>query len=311
MIEEKQILEEKVSERPLEIEIQRQNIFEVNKLLKEHKDELIVQRDMASAQRDQIAEQRREIMDSIHYAQRIQNAIMPGQTLMNEILSEYFVFFRPRNVVSGDYYWVTRLGNKTLAVAADCTGHGVPGSLMSMLGISLLNEMVLKREIETASEILNELRTNIKFILSQTGAAGEQHDGMDMALCIIDYQAMELQYAGAYNPLYLIRSGVLMEYKADKMPVGIFLPDKEKDFTNQIIPLQHNDMLYIFSDGYIDQFGEENNEKFKSKPFKRLLTELSVLPVERQKKILIETHDKWKGNGNQLDDILVFGIRIN
>jgi len=310
LTEENHILEEKVYERTIEIEIQRQNIFEVNKLLKEHKDELIVQRDMAAAQRDQIAEQRREIMDSIHYAQRIQNAIMPNQMLMDEIFNDYFVFLRPRNIVSGDFYWGTRKNNKTVVVVADCTGHGVPGAFMSMLGISFLNEIVLKQEIETASKILNELRQNIKHILSQTGVVGEQRDGMDMALCIIDYQTMDLQYAGAYNPLCLVRDGVLIEYKANKMPVGIFIAGEEKEFANHLIPLKNDDMLYIFTDGYHDQFGGEDDSKFKSKPFKQLLTKMSVMPVERQKELLIETHDRWKGNRNQLDDILVIGIRI-
>jgi len=310
LMEENRILEEKVYERTIEIELQKQNILEVNKLLNEHKEELIVQRDMAAEQRDQIAEQRREIMDSIHYAQRIQNAILPNQTLMDEIFPDHFVFFRPRNVVSGDFYWTTKKGNKTVVVAADCTGHGVPGAFMSMLGISFLNEIVLKREIETASEILNELRQNIKFILSQTGVVGEQRDGMDMALCIIDYEAMELQFAGANNPLCLVRAGEMIEYKADKMPVGIYVTGKEKDFTNHLIPLQNGDMLYLFSDGYHDQFGGEDNSKFKSKPFKQLLTKLSAMPVEQQKELLIETHERWKGNWNQLDDILVIGIRI-
>ena len=310
LMQEKHILEEKVYERTLEIEMQRQNIFEVNKLLKEHKDELIVQRDMAASQRDQIAAQRREIMDSIHYAQRIQNAILPSQTLMNDIFHDLFVFLRPRNVVSGDFYWAAKRGNKAVVVAADCTGHGVPGAFMSMLGISFLNEIVLKREIETASKILNELRQNIKFILSQTGVVGEQRDGMDMALCIIDYEAMELQFAGANNPLCLVRAGEMIEYKADKMPVGIYVTGKEKDFTNHLIPLQNGDMLYLFSDGYHDQFGGEDNSKFKSKPFKQLLTKLSAMPVEQQKELLIETHERWKGNWNQLDDILVIGIRI-
>jgi len=310
LMEEKHNLEEKVYERTIEIELQKQNILEVNKLLNEHKEELIVQRDMAAMQRDQIAEQRREIMDSIHYAQRIQNAILPNQTLMDEIIPDYFVFFRPRNIVSGDFYWATKRGNKTVVVAADCTGHGVPGAFMSMLGISFLNEIVLKREIETASKILNELRLNIKFILSQTGVIGEQRDGMDMALCIIDYDTMKLQYAGANNPLCLVRDGVMIEYKADKMPVGIYVSGKERDFTNHLIPLKNGDMLYIFSDGYHDQFGGKDNSKFKSKPFKQLLTTLSELPLARQKELLIETHDQWKGNGNQLDDILVIGIRI-
>jgi len=311
------ILEQKVHERTVEIQIQKQEILEVNKLLlevnkllKEHKDEMIMQRDMAAGQRDKIAEQRREIMDSIHYAEKIQKAIMPDQSRMSEIFDDHFVFFRPLNVVSGDYYWATRKGSKMVVVAADCTGHGVPGAFMSILGITLLNEIVLKREIDTASEILDELRENIKFTLSQKGTAGEQRDGMDMALCIIDYEAMKLQYAGAYNPLYLVRNSEMIEYKPNKMPVGIFVVDNENNFTNHRISLQPGDTLYLFSDGYIDQFGGEKNTKFKSKQFKQLLLKISSLPMNRQKQLLIESHEKWKGHSEQVDDILVIGIRI-
>ncbi len=310
LVAENRLLEEKVHERTIEIEIQNQNIIEINKILKEHQEELIVQRDMAAGQRDQIAEQRREIMDSIHYAKRIQKAIMPGSEVMHQIVPDHFLFFRPRDVVSGDYYWATRKGNKSVIVAADCTGHGVPGALMSMIGISFLNEIVLKQEMGKASDILNELRTKIKTILSQTGAVGEQRDGMDVALCIIDYEAMELQYAGAYNSLYVIRNGELIEYKADKMPVGIHIGE-EKNFTNHVVSLEDNDMLYIFSDGYIDQFGGENSTKFKTLPFKKLLVSVSELPVEQQKEKLMEAHENWKGEEKQIDDMIVIGIRID
>ena len=258
-------------------------------------------------QRDQIDGQRREILDSIRYAQRIQNAILPELTLNEEIPTDHFVFFLPRDIVSGDYYWATRRGNKSVVVAADCTGHGVPGAFLSILGVSFLNEIVLRHGIETASEILDELRDSIKSIMSKTG---EQRDGMDISLCIIDYDAMELQFAGAYNPLYLIRSGKLIEYKADKMPVGTDIFDYEKNFTNNIIPLQQNDMLYVFSDGFCDQFGGIKNTKFKNKPFRQLLTNISELPTNHQRDILIETHRDWKKDGFQVDDILIIGIRI-
>ena len=258
-------------------------------------------------QRDQIDGQRKEIMDSIRYAQHIQNAILPDMSLKDEILSDHFVLFLPRDIVSGDYYWATRRGNKSVVVAADCTGHGVPGAFLSILGISFLNDIVSKIGVKTSSEILDELRYRIKSIMSK---AEETRDGMDISLCIIDYDTMKLQFAGAYNPLYLIRDAVLIEYKADKMPVGVHLFDFEKDFTNRIIPLQINDKLYIFTDGFIDQFGGEKNTKFKSRPFKQLLTDISDLPINQQKDILVETHKKWKGDGFQVDDILVMGIRI-
>ena len=259
-------------------------------------------------QRDQIDEQRKEIMDSIRYAQHIQDAILPDKSLNEEIPSDHFVLFLPRDIVSGDYYWATRRGNKSVVVAADCTGHGVPGAFLSILGVSFLNEIVLKHGIETASEILDELRFNIKSIMSKTG---EQRDGMDMSLCIIDYDTMELQFAGAYNSLYLIRNRELIEYKADKMPVGVHLFEYEKEFTNKIISLQPDDMLYMFSDGYFDQFGGDKNSKFKTKSFKQLLTNISTFPVNHQKDILMETHQNWKKDGFQVDDILVIGICIN
>ena len=259
-------------------------------------------------QRDQIDEQRQEIMASIRYAQRIQNAILPDAALKEEILSDHFIIFLPRDIVSGDYYWATRRGNKSIVVAADCTGHGVPGAFLSILGISFLNEIVLKLGLETASEILDELRNRVKSIMSK---AEKARDGMDISLCIIDYDAMEVQFAGAYNSLYLIRNGILTEHKADKMPVGMHLFDVEEKFTNRIIPLQRDDMLYIFSDGFIDQFGGVNNTKFKSKPFKHLLTNVSALPIYQQREILIEAHNNWKRDEFQVDDILIIGIRIN
>lgn len=259
-------------------------------------------------QRDQIDEQRMEIMASIRYAQTIQNAILPDINLEEEILSDSFVFFLPRDIVSGDYFWATRIGNKSIVAAADCTGHGVPGAFLSILGISFLDEIVLKHEIDTASKILDELRLSIKSILSKTE---DHHDGMDISLCIIDYEAMEVQFAGAYNSLYLIRQGELIEYKADKMPVGMHILDYEKNFTNNTIPLIQNDMLYIFSDGYSDQFGGSKNAKFKTKQFKQLLIKISELPTNQQKDTLKEIHENWKGDGFQVDDILIIGIRIN
>jgi len=193
-------------------------------------------------------------------------------------------------------------------VVAVSSGHGVPGAFLSILGISFLNEIVLKLGLETASEILDEMRNRVKSIMSK---AEKARDGMDISLCIIDYDAMEVQFAGAYNSLYLIRDGILTEHKADKMPVGMHLFDVEEKFTNRIIPLQRDDMLYIFSDGFIDQFGGVNNTKFKSKPFKHLLTNVSALPIYQQREILIEAHNNWKRDEFQVDDILIIGIRIN
>ncbi len=287
LIREKRILEEKVRQRTKKIEKQKEEL---------------------ESQRDRIAQQNREIKDSIYYAKRIQTAVLPDLSAVSGMLKDYFILFRPRDIVSGDFYWLYREGQKVIVVAADCTGHGVPGAFMSMLGVSLLSEIVNKDKIFQANLILNSLRDYIKGMLGQTGKMDEAKDGMDMALVILDYGKKEIQYAGAYNPLILIRNGGMLEYKGDKMPIGIQINEKES-FTNHIIPMQPGDTLYIFSDGYADQFGGEDGRKFKIRHFKELLLEIHRKPMPEQKKILEETLLKWMGDHSQLDDILVIGLR--
>jgi serine phosphatase RsbU (regulator of sigma subunit) len=266
-----------------------------------------------------IEAQNREIKGDIESAQRMQRAVMPEKELMKKIHPHHFLFYEPMplHIVSGDFYWATQKDNWSVVVAADCTGHGVRGALLSMLGISILNEIVLKQEITTASDILGKLRRNLILNLKQTGVDGEHRDGMDVAICLIDYEQKKMQYSGAYNPLYLVRNGKLEEYEANKMPVGIFNynsdeiynPDKEKDFTNHIIQLQPGDMLYIFSDGYASQLNK-NRKRFQSKKFKEMLKEISPLPTEDQKERIEEEHKQWKGDRKQTDDIIVIGIKI-
>jgi len=259
-------------------------------------------------QRDQIFQQKQEITDSIHYASRIQTAILPPETFLDN-LDDHFILYKPRDIVSGDYYWMTQKDNKTIVVAADCTGHGVPGAFMSMLGISFLNEIVNKGESTEANEILNSLRANVVNSLHQTGEEGEQQDGMDLALCVIDNDRTKLWYAGAYNPLYLIRKGELTEIKPDKMPIGIH-KEKSESFKNNVVPIQKGDALYMFSDGYVDQFGGPKAKKFMSKNFKELLISIHKKAMNQQKEILDNTIEDWKGNVEQIDDILVMGLRV-
>lgn len=288
LLEEKRILEEKVIERTAKIEQQKEEIL---------------------TQRDEIAEKNKEITDSIYYAKRIQTAILPQNEKIDTYLQEYFILFKPRDIVSGDFYWIGRKQHKTVIVAADCTGHGVPGAFMSMLGVSTLNEIIIKEEVLNADGILNLLRENIKETLSQTGKDGEAKDGMDLALCVFDHENLQLQYAGANNPLWIVRNNEIIEYKADKMPIGIHFGE-EKPFTNNIIQLQKNDMCYIFSDGYADQFGGKNAKKFKSVPFKSLILEVSQRPMNEQKDLIEQAHLNWKGELQQVDDILVIGFKI-
>lgn len=256
-----------------------------------------------------ITKQKQEITDSIKYASRIQKAVLPSTALISDAIPEHFVLFMPRDIVSGDFYWMTSKMDKIVLVAADCTGHGVPGAFMSMLGVSFLYEIVNKENILQPSEILNRLRNHIKTTLSQTGKFDEQKDGMDISLCVIDKQCMRLEWAGAYNPLYQIRGGELREYKADKMPVAVHLND-HMSFTNHEVEIQSGDSFYMFSDGYADQFGGDEGRKFMSKKFKELLTTIYDKSMEDQREILQSAHFNWKGEHEQVDDILVVGFRI-
>jgi serine phosphatase RsbU (regulator of sigma subunit) len=257
-----------------------------------------------------ISHQKQEITDSIRYASRIQNAVLPSATLLSESLKEHFVLFLPRDIVSGDFYWFTKQGDKVVLVAADCTGHGVPGAFMSMLGVSFLYEIVNKENILQPSQILNKLRELIKVTLSQTGKQNEQKDGMDISLSVLDLKNMKLEWAGAFNSLYLVRNSELIEYKADKMPIAIHINDHQS-FTNNEIQLVPGDTFYMFSDGFSDQFGGPDGRKFMSKRFKQFLVEINGFTLDEQKEKLLNEHLTWKGQDyEQVDDIIVFGVRV-
>ncbi|PLX17381.1 MAG: hypothetical protein C0597_07055 [Marinilabiliales bacterium] len=294
----------KIYTRRLELEKIR-----LEQIVKERTEEVVKQKDEIEKQRDEIADKNRSITDSIEYASRIQTAVLPSDEFAQEILPEHFILFRPRDIVSGDFYWMTKRDNQLVLIAADCTGHGVPGAFMSMLGVSFLNEIVNRHEITEASAILNSLRADIKKTLGQEGKEGEAKDGMDIALCIIDLEKMKLQYAGAYNPLYLFRNNELVEVKADRMPIGIYIKEKES-FTNNDIDLQKGDVFYIFSDGYQDQFGGEDGQKFKTKNYKQLLLEIHQKPMAEQREILDKRIDEWRGKWEQVDDIIILGLRV-
>lgn len=273
-----------------------------NELLRKQKKEI-------TNQRDQIVKQKLEITDSIHYAKRIQTAVLPPDDLINSLLPDYFILYEPRDIVSGDYYWFSQKEDKIIVVAADCTGHGVPGAFMSMLGISFLNEIVNQNNNVSPDVILNELRNYVIRSLRQTGKSGEAKDGMDLALTIIDFEKQELQFSGAYNPLYFIKNSVLEQIKADKMPIGISV-NHDQSFSQITIPFDKGDVFYLFSDGYVDQFGGPNDKKFKSRKFKELLLEIHEKDMDLQKDILRKALFDWKGDGEQIDDILVIGMKM-
>jgi len=258
---------------------------------------------------DEIHVKNREISESIDYASRIQEAMLPQSENIAKHLSGHFILFLPKNVVSGDFYWSAQVGKRAVFAVADCTGHGVPGALMSMLGISFLNEIVVERRNTNPGEILDILRREVIRALNQTGDEDEQHDGMDMSLCSYDIDTGILDYAGALNPLYRIRDGTIKDYKADQMPVcyyhGIDEPFKTTSFR-----LEKGDQLYLFSDGYVDQFGGPDRKKFKSKAFKELLLHNHQEKMEKQKELLHKQFFDWKGDIEQYDDVVVLGIRI-
>jgi serine phosphatase RsbU (regulator of sigma subunit) len=280
--------------------------------LKEQNDKIIKSNEELSQLYETTNRQKDEIISSILYAQRIQTAILPPEAYITELLNENFIFYKPKEIVSGDFYWIKQVKNYIILVSADCTGHGVPGAFMSMLGISCLNEIVQGRKITQANQILNELRKEIKHSLRQTGKREETRDGMDMALCVIDTRRNKLQYSGAHNSLYLItnnsKESVLKEIKGDPMPVGVNF-SIDKSFTNHEIQLEIGDAFYIFSDGFIDQNGGSNNNRFSCDKFKKLLLDIHDHPMYEQKEILEQTLKDWMGEHPQRDDILVIGVR--
>ncbi len=297
--------------------------------IESQKEEIEQQRDFVTRQRDQIAEQQRQITDSITYASRIQNAVLPGEITLAQLPWESFVFYKPKNIVSGDFYWTAKMSNgKILLAAADCTGHGVPGAFMSMLGITLLRDIISRDENLLPSDILSRMRDMVILSLNPQSERIDQHDGMDMAIAIIDPATRVMEFSGAYLSAMVVRNGSfkvdesdeiyrlvkksegsLLEIKGDKMPIGYHVLDKNP-FCNQSITLQKGDMLYLFSDGYADQFGGPKGIKFLMQNFRELLISVHSQDCSTQKETLSTTIEEFKGNQKQVDDMLILGVRI-
>jgi serine phosphatase RsbU (regulator of sigma subunit) len=246
---------------------------------------------------------------SLRYAGIIQKALLPENEILKGCFKEHFVLFMPRDIISGDFYYVFRSRHYFCVAAGDCTGHGVPGALLSILGISFLNDILQSRCDLKANRVLNLMREKLMKALHQTGERSETKDSIDIALCLIDASSGKLQYAGANRPLIRMRNGELQEFKPDKMTIGL-APLKENPFTNQMIDTQQGDTFYLFSDGYSDQFGELTDKKFKHKHLKRVIESCSELPLGKQKEILESTFLDWKGSTQQIDDVLVFGFQL-
>lgn len=267
-------------------------------------------------EKNQIIEQKnKDIKDSINYSQRIQQAILPSLEKIDKSLTDYFILYEPKDIVSGDFYWLTCLQTTptdsepardvVIIAAVDCTGHGVPGALMSIIGSTILNQSSTNPNVNTPAEALNflnyEITKNLKSI----------KDGMDLSLCAIDFQRMEMQYAGANNPVYILRNNECIHLKPDKQAIGSDSPNAEnKKFTNQVVRLQKGDALYLFTDGFADQFGGPNGKKLKYSMFRNLLQEIQHKPMAEQKELLKARFERWKGNLEQVDDVLVIGVKI-
>jgi serine phosphatase RsbU (regulator of sigma subunit) len=246
---------------------------------------------------------------SLRYAGMIQHALMPDPDVLKGHLKDFFVLFLPRDIVSGDFYY-SYCNNHIMCIAAgDCTGHGVPGALMSILGISFLNEILQTTVNLKANRILNVMREKVMKALHQTGNSSTTKDSIDIGLCVIDCHTGKLQYSGANRPLLMYRNGGLTEYKADKMTIGI-APLKEFPFTNISIDTLPGDTFYLLTDGFADQFGEKTDKKFKHKQFKRVIESVGGLSMAKQKEHLQRTFENWKGNVQQIDDVLVFGFQL-
>ena len=278
--------------------------FVVAILVKSYREEKTV----STLQQDELIFQKNQITDSIQYAKSLQKGLLTQRKAIEKILPNHFILYLPKDIVSGDFYWVKKIGDVIIIAAADCTGHGVPGAFMSVLGISLLNEIVRRKEILKANQALEVLRHELKEALHQSEEDYSYNNGMDIALCVIDRKQKLIQYSGANAPLYLVRDNKLIEFKPTRNPIG--LTPLEIPFLNHEIEYDENDIFYLFSDGFMDQFGGDDGKKFRSRRFKHLLLDIHNKPFESQKDHLKLGLMKWMGNKyDQVDDIMIFGFK--
>jgi serine phosphatase RsbU (regulator of sigma subunit) len=294
--------------RSLRITRKRKSIIE------KQKEEVDKQRKVVEGQKHNIEEKQKKILDSIHYAKHIQNAVLKGDEHIHKCLQkEHFILFKPKDIVSGDFYWLHRHDDKVLIAIADCTGHGVPGGFMTMLGTSFLKEIVEKKGILHPAQILTEMHKLIFESLNQAESASHSEDGMEMALCCIDNKNHSLEFAGAMSSIYLMQNGGLKEIEGDYYSIGgkLLFENMHPKFTNKIIQLEKKSSIYLFTDGFIDQFGGQKAEKFNTSRFEELLVAINSENMEMQQKKLNEALDQWMKPGYmQIDDILVMGIKI-
>lgn len=299
--DQNQTLERKVAERTSEI-------MEKNTEIEQQLEEIAAQRDMLSATKLELERQNSNVTASINYAMRIQKAMLPQEDRIQNVFKESFILFRPRDIVSGDFYWYTEIEGKKIFTVADCTGHGVPGAFMSMIGINLLNEIVNVRNVTDSGSILYKLNEGVQKSLKQSSSRNQ--DGMDMALIVLDEKQKTIQFSGAKNPLMYVKDGELNIIKGSKNPIGGISKNGKQDYESHTISYEKGMMIYMFSDGFQDQFGGPEDRKYMVKRFKQLLHGLEKKSAEQQLSVLNTELDSWMNNTRQLDDILVTGIRL-
>lgn len=286
------------------VRAQTRLLFKTRKLLKEKNEAL----EFIEQQKIQLELRDKNLTDSLIYAQRIQEALLPSEAFFRNHFIDSFIFFKPKDIVSGDFYWLGEKGDKVFIIGADCTGHGVPGALMSMIGLEIINKTINEDNIETPSAILSVLNKGLEKTFSREKNIGTIiRDGMDIGLCVIDKKSKKLFYSGAFFPLYMIRENNLIEIKGDKIIIG--MNQTAMPYTDHVVDLLEDDILYVFSDGYVDQFGGSENKKFMYRRFRHLLLTIHRFPVNDQKSILDENIRTWIGKGEQLDDMMVIGFR--
>ena len=278
--------------------------------VKERTQEVVKQKDEIDNQKSKLEELYNDVTDSIRYAKRLQDSILPPKRYIESLFPSSFVLFKPKDIVSGDFYWMNKIGSKHIFAAVDCTGHGVPGAFMSLVGANGLNAAVKEHRLQSPGKILDDLNNYASESLYKQGDENAVRDGMDIAICSIDYKKMLLEYSGAYNPLYVVRNNEIVITKGDKFAIGSFNP-YTKSFSTHKIPLMVGDIIYVFSDGYADQFGGIKGKKFMYKQFRETLLSIKDLSMEDQKSALDQKIETWKGSYEQVDDILIIGVQIN
>ncbi len=276
--------------------------------LTEKNREISNQNEKISEQNQKIREQNERIHESIEYAGMIQSTMLPSEKLLDMKLEDYFMIFHPREKVSGDFYWFAQIENKHCLAIADCTGHGVPGSMISILGISFLNEIITQIERPVPGEILTKLNNKMQNALNQNHEKYKSHDGMDIAIVVIDFDRMELSYAGAQSPLYLIRNHELSIFDPNKVNVGT--APHNYQFTTQDTLLDSKDMIYLFTDGIVDQLGTEHYKRFGTNKLKETLIQVANLNTQVQEQVILDSFLEWRGQNKQTDDMTILGIRI-